>query len=172
MKEINLTPEEKFKALKSWAAGIAEAGLNAFLIQDEIDKNLDLLYPISQFLMRFMMKADNDFIPQNLTKIERDCMFEGIRHESSFLANTIPIMEIILKNFLKYLEIKTEDKRIMKTLTSMDISNKLFKSNKNFLFLQILVEPDYIFKMTENIEDETVSIMEIIWTRFLKNVVI
>ena len=167
--EINLTPEEKFKAFKSWTAGITEAGLNAFRIQDEIDKSLDLLYPISQFLMKFMIKADSDFIQQYLAKIERDCMFEGFRHESSFIANSIPILEIILKNFLKYKEIKLEDRRTIKSLMAMEVSNKLFKSNINFLFLRILVEPDYVYKITE---DETLSTIEIIWTNYMENNVI
>ena len=141
--EIKLTPEEKFKALKSWVAGIAEAGVNAFRIQDEIDMNLDLFYPISHFLFRFMIKADSDFIPQYLMKIERECMFEGVRHESSFLANTIPILDIIWKNYKKNNAIGTADIEVIKTLIVMDNSDKLFKTNDNFLILLILAEPEY-----------------------------
>ena len=35
--EINLDPEEKFKALKSWIAGIAEAGKDAFKLESDIE---------------------------------------------------------------------------------------------------------------------------------------
>ena len=135
LEEINLTPEEKFKALKSWCAGIVEAGSNAFLIQDDIDKNLDLLYPISHFLMRFMIEADHEFLPEFIAKIERECMFEGVRHESSFIANTIPILEMVWKNYSRYKMIKSEDIKIIKTLAELDNSGKLFKTNPNFLML-------------------------------------
>lgn len=143
LKEINLTPEEKFNALKSWTAGIAEAGMNAFLIQDEIDKNLDLLYPIMHFLMRFMVKADRDFLPEFITKIERECMFEGIRHESSFIANTIPILEMVWANYLKNKMIESEDIETVKTLLALDNSGKIFKTDANFLILLKLADPEY-----------------------------
>lgn len=137
LEEINLTPEENFKAFKSWAAGIAEAGVNAFFIQDEIDKNLDsdLLLPISQFLLRFMVKVDREFLPEFISKIERECMFEGVRHESSFIANTIPILEVVWENYSRYKMIKSEDIEIVKTLAELDNSGKLFKINPNFLIL-------------------------------------
>lgn len=141
--EINLTPEEKFNALKSWTAGIAEAGMNAFLIQGEIDKNLDLLYPITHFLMRFMVKVERDFLPEFIAKIERECMFEGIRHESSFIANTIPILEMVWVNYLKKNMIQSEDIEIIKMVAALDKTCKLFKTNTNFLILLMLAEPDY-----------------------------
>ena len=141
--EINLTPEEKFKAFKSWTAGIAEAGMNAFLIQDEIDKNLDLFYPISHFLLRFMAKADNDFLQEYLTKIERDCMFEGKKHKPSFLANILPILEMVWANYLKNRMIGSKDIEIVKTIAAMDNSIMLFKNNTNFLILLMLIEPEY-----------------------------
>ncbi len=162
--EINLTPEEKFASFKSWTAGIAEAGMNAFHIQDEIDKNLNLMYPISSFIFRFMAKVDSDFIPEYLMKIERDCMFEGTRHESSFIANTIPILEMVWRNYCKDDLIRLEDIEIIKTLLSMDSSGKLFKSRLNFLFLRRLVEPDYNFKLTI---DETIKIIEMVWKGLL-----
>ena len=62
LREINLNPKEKFAAFKSWVAGIAEAGLNAFKIQGDIDNAIDFIYPISYFLMRFLVKTDPDFI--------------------------------------------------------------------------------------------------------------
>ncbi len=42
LKEIRLAPEEKFLAFQSWVAGIAEADLNAFEIQGEIDEAAQL----------------------------------------------------------------------------------------------------------------------------------
>jgi hypothetical protein len=117
--------------------------MNAFLIQDEIDKNLDLLYPIMHFLMRFMVKADREFLPEFIAKIERECMFEGIRHESSFIANTIPILEIVWANYLKNKIIESEDIEIVKTLLALDNSGKIFKTDTNFLILLMLAEPGY-----------------------------
>ena len=135
--EIKLNPEEKFNALKSWTSGLTEVGMNVFHIQDEIDKNLDLLYPISQFLMRFMAKVDREFLPGYIAKIERECMFEGARHESSFIANSLPILEIIWINYIKNKAvIGPEDEEIIKNLISLDISGNLFKSNPKFIILK------------------------------------
>lgn len=111
--------------------------MNAFFIQDEIDKSLDLLYPISQFLMRFMVKADSDFLQQYLAKIERECMLDGKRHELSFVANLIPILEMNWNNFLRYLSIKPQFEMIIKHLITMDVSDKLFRSSSNFQILRI-----------------------------------
>ena len=87
LEEINLSIGEKFKAFKSWVAGIAEAGLDAFQLQEEIDENLDLMYPISLFLFKFMVVIDVSFIPLFLTKIEKDCVFNGKVHKASLRAN-------------------------------------------------------------------------------------
>ncbi|MCP4762953.1 MAG: leucine-rich repeat domain-containing protein, partial [archaeon] len=97
-KTINLTPSEHFKAFKSWVAGIAEAGKDAFDIQDEIDRNLNLMYPIMKFIMRFYTRVDKSFISEYLSKIERECRFEGERHEESLIANLLPILQMLIIN--------------------------------------------------------------------------
>ncbi len=94
-KTIELTPEEHFKAFKSWVAGISEAGIKSFKIQDEIDKNLNLMYPIVNFIMKFLVKCDPKFIPEYLAKIERECRFEGKYHIPSLIANLKSLVEII-----------------------------------------------------------------------------
>ena len=140
LKEIKLTPEEKFIALKSWVAGIVEAGSNIFRIQDEIDKNLNLLYPVTRFLLKFMIRVDSDFIPQYIAKIEKECMFEGIKHNSSLMANLIPILELLQYNYRTRSRISQKEKKIIKMLMTMDISEQLFESNPNFLSLRKLVD--------------------------------
>ncbi|MBD3353597.1 MAG: hypothetical protein GF364_19090, partial [Candidatus Lokiarchaeota archaeon] len=95
LRTINLSPEEKFKAFNSWVAGIAEAGYEAFKIQSEIEEEGKLSYPIAGPLMRFMARADNKFIYGYLRKIERDCMYEGLRHEACLIANLIPILKTV-----------------------------------------------------------------------------
>ena len=140
LKEIKLTSKEKFNALKSWVAGITEAGLNIFRIQDEIDNNLNLLYPVTRFLLKFMIRVDSDFIPQYIAKIERECMFEGTRHESSLIANLIPILELFWHNYQTLSSISQKEKEIIKMLMTMDISEQLLESNPNFLFLRKLTD--------------------------------
>ena len=98
LREIRLSIEEKFKAFKSWVAGIAEVGLKAFEIQDEIDNNLDLMYPIASFLLHFMIKADTKFIPMFLSKIERQCVYNGETHFPSLNANLNILIKIIINN--------------------------------------------------------------------------
>ena len=156
--EINLTPEEKFTALKSWTAGIAEAGLNAFRIQDEIDKNLDLLYPISHFLFKFMIKVDRSkFLMQYLTKIERDCMFEGKRHDTSLIANLIPVLNILIEDFVELKE--SEDSKASLSLSKvyftailqLNLPWEIFENRTENLILFSLVDKEEIIRYFEKV---------------------
>ena len=92
--EINLTPEEKFKAFKSWVAGIAEAGYNAFYIQREIENMANFAYPISKFLIEFIAKSDRKILEDYLIYLERICRFEAQYHESSLIANLLMLKDI------------------------------------------------------------------------------
>lgn len=97
--EINLEPEEKFKALKSWIAGIAEAGKDAFKLESDIEMAGHLIYPIAGKLLQFMIKVDSDFLFEYLDKIDRECIFEGVRHEPSLIAGLIPVFEMLYEDF-------------------------------------------------------------------------
>lgn len=96
LKKIELDPDEKFKAFKSWIAGIAEAGIDAFKIQAEIELTGHFLYAVSWRLMRFLAMVDNEIMLDYLFKIEKDCTNEGIRQESCLIANLIPILDMIM----------------------------------------------------------------------------
>ncbi len=87
LEEIKLCIEQKFIAFKSWVAGIAEAGLGAFYLQQELDKYLDQVNPIATALIKFMIKVDSEFIWQYMDYIEKTCRFEGEFHKSSLIAN-------------------------------------------------------------------------------------
>ncbi len=47
LEEIKLDPQEKFRAFRSWTAGIAESGVNSFKICQGIEKLAQFIYPIS-----------------------------------------------------------------------------------------------------------------------------
>ena len=98
LEEINLNPEEKFFALKSWAAGIAEAGYESFKFQMEIDTALDLAYPMTNLLLRFMIRVDLEFLEVFLSKIDRECRYNGERHNPSYIANLLYIFRIMEEN--------------------------------------------------------------------------
>jgi Leucine-rich repeat (LRR) protein len=131
---INLPIEEKFLAFKSWVQGIAEAGLDAFSLQDGIDRNLDLMYPIASFLLKFMIKVETNFIPMFLSKIERECVFNGKMHEPSLFAN----LEMIIENFFyqdSEINISDDIKRsIILDNQIQDIISHLLEINSQFLF--------------------------------------
>lgn len=113
-----------------------------------------------------MIKVDSNFIPQYIAKIEKECMFEGIKHDSSLTANLIPILELFWDNYQILLMIPQKEKEIIKILITMDSSKTLFESNINFLFLRKIVEPEYEF---ENAEVEDASFLERVWKAYLKN---
>jgi hypothetical protein len=98
LEEINLNPEEKFFALKSWTAGIAEAGDDSFKLQMEIDNALDLAYPMTNLLLGFMIRVDPEFIEGFLSKMDEECRYNGERHNPSYLANLMKIFDIITEH--------------------------------------------------------------------------
>ncbi len=95
LKEVVLSLEDNFFALNSWVEGISLAGIDGLKIQGDIEEYSGLLYPMVNWLHRFMAKADSEFIPGFLAKIERECMFEGEKHEPSLIANLVPLMKAI-----------------------------------------------------------------------------
>ncbi len=99
LKEINLTPKEKYIAFKSWVAGIAESGSDAFRVQTEIENLGNLAYPLSNFLLKFMIKIDSEYINEYITKIERECIYEGIKSESFILMSIMPIFKALYSNY-------------------------------------------------------------------------
>ncbi|MHA1727382.1 MAG: hypothetical protein ACTSWY_01460 [Promethearchaeota archaeon] len=128
LKEIKLSLREKFKAFKSWVAGIAEAGIDAFKIQFDIEENGDLAFPISNRLMRFVTLTDTDIMLEYLAKIERECMFEGERHESSLIAN----LNFILSNlFFESKELSERDRIILRYIIDIDPPLKLFTGDEH-----------------------------------------
>lgn len=125
--EINLEPEEKFKALKSWVAGIAEAGEDAFRIQVEIDKATNILYPIANRLLQFMMRVDHHYIFEYLARIERESVYQGVKHEAYMIANLTLVLNILNpKNSPK-------DVKILRAVFNLDPPLKLFTENPNFI---------------------------------------
>lgn len=85
--EVNLEPAEKFTAFKSWVAGIAEAGPNAFLIQSEIESVARFAYPISSKLLGFIARINPEYLDLFLSNVERKCVFNRGWHEPSLIAN-------------------------------------------------------------------------------------
>ncbi len=111
LKEINLTPKEKYIAFRSWVTGITDSGSEAFRIQTEIENMGNLVYPISNFLLRFMFKVDSEFMEEYILKIERECVYEGMKYESFILMSLIPIFEALYNNYLEQtLEIRKKNK--------------------------------------------------------------
>jgi hypothetical protein len=95
IQKIELIPEEKFKAFQSWVAGIAEAGLDSFRIQADIESWGRLGGTIALRLMKFIAKVDKDVMYEFLLKIEKECRYNGMKHEQSLIANLNPILHMI-----------------------------------------------------------------------------
>ncbi len=95
MTEINLSPEEKFIAFQSWVSGIAEAGMDAFHIQEEIDTAARLQVPIATTILRFLAGVDISYLFQYLEYVERAATYAGVRHDNFLIASLLPILEIL-----------------------------------------------------------------------------
>lgn len=99
LEQINLSPEEKFFAMKSWAEGIVDAGFGVFRIQSTIDRFGNLAYPFIQGFLKFFINCDPEFILIYLDWMERECITNGIYHTSSLIANLNIILEAINHNY-------------------------------------------------------------------------
>ncbi|HMF30118.1 MAG TPA: hypothetical protein VKK79_01790, partial [Candidatus Lokiarchaeia archaeon] len=98
LQEINLAPEEKFVALRSWVAGIAEAGMDAFAIQGEIDVAANLQFPVTSRLLRFLSTVDPAFLPTYLDYVDRTSQHEGVRERSYLIASLLPVLENLTRD--------------------------------------------------------------------------
>jgi Leucine-rich repeat (LRR) protein len=145
LREIVLEPEEKFKAFKSWVFGIAEAGYNAFKLQSAIEDYGNLMYPIASKLLLFMAKADKKFIPSYLDKIQRDCMFEGVKHKSSLIANLTPILKSISENLLRKKEFENILKGIGDIVAEIKPPISDFEKGEFGLIIPYILENDQNF---------------------------
>jgi hypothetical protein len=132
---INLEPEEKFKAFKSWVAGIAEAGVEAFELQTEIEMANEFAYPITNILLNFLMKVDNKFMQMYLLKTEQDSMFHGVRHEAFLIAKLLPVCNMLLMDLVQYQHLRDEGKQVLAMIIDMDPPEDLFIKNLNYCFL-------------------------------------
>ncbi len=92
-REINLAPEEAFKALKSWVEGIAKAGLDAFKIQAEIEQMAKFAYPLSSQLIKFVAKYNKDVLGQYVDKVLNECKVDNNFHKPSLTANLLALRE-------------------------------------------------------------------------------
>ena len=160
-KEINLVPEEKFKALKSWTAGISEAGKDALSIQSNIDSAVGIWVQISSRLLSFMAKIDPNYIYEILRKVEKECKFEGVNHKSSIIANLLPILWSISdpedmeweREYKEYKEMKPADRKILSAIIAINPPHELFEKNPSFIYL-LKDFPDYFNKLNiEPLED-------------------
>ncbi|MHA2366615.1 MAG: hypothetical protein ACXAC7_21845, partial [Candidatus Hodarchaeales archaeon] len=113
--EIILSAEERFIAFRSWVAGIAKCGEDAFRIQYEIENLAHHAYPIVSFLMKFIAKYDLNFFKDYLWKIERECTYGGKLHESSLIANLIPFVNMIVN--LEDFNLKTKYFKLIEALS-------------------------------------------------------
>jgi Leucine-rich repeat (LRR) protein len=165
LKEINLSSDEKFFAFKSWAQGITEVGLNIFKIQAEIDTELDLdfIYPISLFLMHFLVQIDSDFILQFLFLIEKECMFEGKAHKTSIISNLIPLVEMITHDWETNVWNNAEgNTKIIDGILDFNPPIDLFNHKPYYLNFFLGASPKSLLKFFSNIENSDG------WIKFLE----
>jgi len=152
LKEIDLNPEEKFIALKSWVQGIAEAGLGAFWVQTELEQAGNLMYPIASVLMKFIVKAIPDFLPFYLDKIKQDSQYQGLTYTSTLIANIDPIIQMLAQGI-----IETEHlDYIIKKMLKIGIPNSYFLDNGYFSRLIALIQNEKLHERYIKVIDEFV----------------
>ncbi|MHA1819883.1 MAG: tetratricopeptide repeat protein [Promethearchaeota archaeon] len=130
LEEIHLEIPERFKAFKSWVQGIAEAGVNAFQIQTEIEQLARFAYPISNKLLNFMCKVDPEFLDYLLDRLEIECKYEGVYHKNSLTTNIIQILNIIERMYLVG-DINKAD-YFLRRILNMDIDYSIFFDIKDW----------------------------------------
>ena len=150
LKEIDLNPEEKFVALKSWAEGISEAGMDAFMVQNNIDLASGITAPLTGTLMRFMLKVDSIFLQDYIAYVERTCSVDGVIHKTSFVANFLSLLEDIRNQNCIWDEYPSMD-TIISSILDPDPSPLIFKGHMELLFLRDLIEPGFLNQFLDRI---------------------
>jgi len=131
LNEIILSNEEKFKAMCSWAQGIAEAGMDAFVLQSHLDQYLNQMYPITTPLLRFLAKHNEDFMLRYIDYIEDNMMYEGVLSESFLISNLKIILDIYMPSKTLYLH----SRKSLISKISIPIAKRLFELIPNNFFL-------------------------------------
>jgi hypothetical protein len=140
---IDLNVDEKFFAFRSWVQGIAEAGMDALYLQNDLDDIARGSLPIVEFLCRNLIRIDSSFIPQYLSKIERECRFEGVYHKTSLRANLGILLEGI-SNFDLFDENKCATARYEELwFTPLNESSR--ELIKEYLLMMVEIDPKYLF---------------------------
>jgi hypothetical protein len=132
---IHLAPEEKFKAFNSWVAGIAEAGMEAFELQTEIEIANRFAYPITDKLLRFMIHVDPKFIPTYLVKTEQAAFFNGIRHDAYMISKLLPVCNMLFMDMIQHQGLTEMGKKVLAMLIEIRPPEELFVKNLNYGFL-------------------------------------
>ncbi len=149
LQEINLAPEEKFLAFKSWVAGIAEAGINAFEIQGEIDSAAHLQYPVTNRLLRFLARVDSAFISTYLDYVDRTASHEGVRHRPYLVASLLPILDGLVQ------EPKIPDGvQVLQMIFALEPPFELFNNNWPLFRKLAEIYPEFLIQYLTRVHEE------------------
>lgn len=87
-KITDLSPEDRFFAVKSWAQQISEAGHDAFQLLHDLERQAGFTVPLSSKLFTFITQYDQNYAKDHLAYIKDSCYFEGTPHLPCLAANT------------------------------------------------------------------------------------
>jgi hypothetical protein len=97
IKPLKLDIDQAFIAHKSWVQPIAENGLNSFILLDDLEKQVsDTIYPISSFLIHFVIRHDLDIALQLIDYIKSKSVYEGVKAQSFIDINFNILIKLIL----------------------------------------------------------------------------
>jgi Leucine-rich repeat (LRR) protein len=167
-KEFKISPEESFKAFKSWIAGIAEAGYKGIEIQSEIEAQAKFIIPISSRILYFLSKYKEDLFYNFVRLISKKSMFEGVRAEAYILINALNLLKTYRGNYSKILFILEElDPKLKefsihyhdnefslpnnKTYYKEVVNNILRKETLNILTIKDNIFSEYNFEKLPNL---------------------
>ena len=160
--EINSSLKEKFFVLKSRTARIAEAGYESFKFQTEIDNVLDLAYPMTNLLLKFMLRVDPVFLETFLTKLDNDCRYIREKNNPSY---RLPIPNYIAEvlNVFKIVRTKTRFQTYDIDTLSIILENILkhiFVTKSKKPFSEIVIEELIKYLRSNQFKDLKIFIME------------
>lgn len=93
IEERGIAPEELFYSARSWTEGIAEQGLDAFVILGQIEQQGPRSTPISNPLLRFVARHDPAALDLFIQATRAQCVNEfGEEHTPSVVARLYPLV--------------------------------------------------------------------------------
>jgi hypothetical protein len=137
-----LSRDQAFIAHKGWVQEIAESGFDSFILLEDIEKSLSqYMYPISSFLINFILKNDLNLALEFVGYVKDRSIYEGTKSKSFIDVHFTALLNLLISVSHKdYKVIRSiqEDKNkrlLLAEMFKLNPSINVFTEKRSYLIL-------------------------------------